>query len=168
MAVDKVRMASGHSRKARLNVIFSGPDGVGKTTFAKDYLKMCHERGMNALELTASICKDGLKKDWEDALKNPNCAVVLHGTEEEIANLFRDHPDIAIYFDHRVRFQELKGDLLAKILEKMAREEGFTLSEEGLQKMRRMLKDKKGGSSIARTLLNRAIRHQATRLAKEL
>lgn len=180
LEVDKARAAAGYPPKAKLHAIFIGPEGVGKDIASTLYSKLLTQlrsqiqfvtRNLNGYKVADSEAKKKFVEKLDDFLKSPsrqNTAVVLLGTEEDINAFFTDYPKYKDSFEHRIRFQELKGNVLAKIVEKMALEEGFKLSTESQEKIRRVLREKKGGSSVARTLLDRAIRHQARRLAEEI
>lgn len=118
------------------------------------------------------VCKTKLGDRMVEVAKhikdNKNISIVLLGDEAQVQAFLTEHPRMAELIKHRVPFQELNGATLANILMKMAQEDGYDLTPKAVQKVGRVMKDKKGGSQIARDLLDTAIRHQSVRIAGEI
>ncbi|MDO8526533.1 MAG: AAA family ATPase [Deltaproteobacteria bacterium] len=182
LMVDQARIEAGGTPKISLNAAFTGPDGVGKEMAAKLYGEIAFQSGRikNAMQADVEIVRvadlssmdttivsakvEELRQNMSSGTYKP---VVFLGTADEVQAFLKAHK-LAALVKHSVSFDELDGKVLAAILEKMAEEEKFSLSDETKARVQRILQDRRGGSHMARSLLDLAIRQQAKRLAPEI
>ena len=94
--------------------------------------------------------------------------VVMQGVEQPVKDLLDTRGlDFDDLVPHRVKFEPLKGEPLFRILEDVARQNGYTLDEGAKTTAEAILRSQEGGEQISEDLFKEARTRQAFRLFGE-